>query len=336
MEQFTFTKYSKFIVFALIVLLIYVSYKIVAPFITPLLGAGVVAIATYPLYNKIYNKTKRKKLSSIIIIVLIFLFIIIPLIFFANRLLTETINVYNAANSIELSGFTDDVKEVTGLDINFERHIKESLQTLSNFFILSSASLLEKMVRGFLDFFIFFFTLFFLLKDGDLVVKKLRKALPIKESIEKKLFKEINGVVRGLLSGILIVAIIEGIIAFIIFTLFGIPNPLLWSFVIVLAAYFPIIGPATVYVPAAIYLTIVSGVTYGGLLLLLSFAFISSLDNIIKPHLMGKDSNINPIIILLGALGGISLFGIPGIIVGPLILSILFVVYRIYEEENAT
>ena len=73
----------------------------------------------------------------------------------------------------------------------------------------------------------------------------------------------------------------------------------------------------------------------GGILLFVfSFGIISSLDNIVKPHVMGKNSKINPIIILLGVLGGISLFGIPGIIVGPLILSILFVVYRIYEEEN--
>ncbi len=335
MEQFTFSKYSKFIVFALILLLVYISYKVIAPFITPLLGAGVVAIATYPLYNKIYKKIKRKNLSSLIIIILIILLIIIPLIFFSNRLLTETISIYNTANALELTEFSNSIKEFTGLDINFERHTKETLQEVSNFFVLSSANLLEKMIRGFLDFFIFFFALFFFLKDGKTVVKKLRRMLPIKENIERKLFKEINGVIRGLLTGILIIAVLEGIVAFIIFTIFQIPNPLLWSFVIALAAYFPIVGPATVYVPAAIYLAIVGNITYGILLLVLSAGIISTLDNIVKPHVMGKDSNINPIIILLGVLGGISLFGIPGVVVGPLILSILFVVYRIYEEENA-
>jgi predicted PurR-regulated permease PerM len=335
MEQFTFTKYSKFIVFGLVLLLLYVSYKIIAPFITPLLGAAVIAIAVFPLYRRIYKRTKRKNLSSIIIIILIFLIIVIPLIFFSNRLLTETINVYNAASGLELTEFSKNLNDITGLEINFERHIKESLQELSNFFILSSANMLETMIRGFLNFFIFFFTLFFFLKDGKLVIRKLRKSLPIKENIEIKLFKEINNVIRGLLSGVLIIAIIEGIASFILFSIFGIPNPLLWSFVIVLAAYLPIIGPATVYFPASIYLAIMGNLTYGFLLLLLSFGIISSLDNIVKPHIMGKNSKINPMVILLGVLGGISLFGLPGIIVGPLILSILFVVYRIYEEENA-
>ena len=159
--------------------------------------------------------------------------------------------------------------------------------------------------------------------------------MPIQDNVEQKLFNEINGVIRGLLSGILIVAILEGIIAFIGFYLFNIPNPLIWAFVIVLAAYFPIVGPATVYVPAAIYLAVMGNFTGAILLFIYSFAFISYLDNLVKPKLMGMKSNINPIVILLGVLGGINLMGLPGIIVGPLILSILFVIYRIYEEENA-
>jgi len=334
MEQFTFRKYSRYIVFALVLLLIYVSYKIISPYLTPLLGSAVVAIAVYPLYKKIHKKTKRKKLSSFIVLALIFFLIIIPLIFFANRLVGETINVYNAANSLELTGFSEKLNEITGLSINFERHIKESLQAISNIFILSSSNMLEKLIKGFLDLFVFFFTLFFFLKDGKKIVRKLRSILPIKDNIEAKLFREINNVIRGLLSGVLIVAILEGIVALIGFYIFGIPNPLLWSFVIVLAAYLPVVGPATVYVPAAIYLAVTGNIFIGLLLLVYSFGLISSLDNIVKPHIMGKNSNINPIIILVGVLGGISLFGLPGIIVGPLVLSILFVVYRIYEEEK--
>jgi len=336
MEKFNFSKYSNLIVVALILLLLYTSYKIIAPFIAPLLGAAVVAVAAYPLYKKIHKKTHKKSLSSIIVIALIILLIVIPLIFFANRFLEETINIYNSANTIELTEFSENINKYTGLNINFERHMRDSLQEFSNFFIISSANLLEKLIRGFLDFFIFFFTLFFLLKDGKKFVRKLKKFLPIQDKVERKLFNEINGVIRGLLSGILIVASLEGIIAFIGFYLFNIPNPLIWAFVIVLAAYFPIVGPATIYIPAAIYLAIMGNFTGAILLFIYSFAFISYLDNLVKPKLMGMGSNINPIVILLGVLGGINLMGLPGIIVGPLILSILFVTYRIYEEENAT
>lgn len=336
MEQFTFRKYSKFIVIVLILLLIYISYKLIAPFIPPLLGAAVVAIAAYPLYQKIHKKIKRKNLSSTIVILLILIFIIIPLVFFANRLLTETIDVYNSANALELTDFSNKMKEFTGLDINFERHIKEVLQKISGIFISSSSNTIEYMAKGVLHLFIFFFTLFFFLRDGKKVVRKLRDILPIRDDIEKKLFLEVNKVIKGLITGVLIVAILEGIVAFIGFYLFGIPNPLLWSFVIALAAYLPIIGPSTVYWPAAIYLAVIGNITEAVLLLIYSFGLISYLDGVVKPQMMGKGSNINPIIILLGVLGGINLFGLAGIVVGPLILSVLFVIYRLYEEENAT
>ena len=166
MEQFTFTKYSKYIVIGLVLTLLYLSYKIIAPFLVPLLGAAVVAVAVHPLYKKIHTKTNKKSFSSILVILLILILIIIPLIFFTNRLLDETINIYNSASVLELEEFSNNLKEFTGLEINFERHIKESIQEISNIFILSSASLLETLIRGFLNFFIFFFTLFFFLKDG--------------------------------------------------------------------------------------------------------------------------------------------------------------------------
>ena len=336
MEQFTFSKYTKFIVIGLILILLYVSYKIIAPFIAALLGAAVVAIAVYPIYQKIQKKIKRKNLAAIIVIIFIIIFILIPLIFFANKLFSETIEVYNSARDLELTEFSDNLKNITGLNINFESQIKGGLQSISKIVISSSANVLEYLAKGMLNMFVFFFALFFLLRDGKKVIKKLRNLLPIREDIEIKLFSEINKLIRGLISGVLIIAVIEGVIAFIGFYLFGIPSPLLWSFVIVLAAYLPIIGPATVYVPAAIYLAVIGNITEGILLLIYSFALISYLDNIVKPNIMGKGSNINPAIVLLGVLGGLNLFGLAGIVVGPLILSILFIIYRLYEEENAT
>ena len=300
MEQFTFSKYTKFIVIGLILILLYVSYKIIAPFIAALLGAAVVAIAVYPIYQKIQKKIKRKNLAAIIVIIFIIIFILIPLIFFANKLFSETIEVYNSARDLELTEFSDNLKNITGLNINFESQIKGGLQSISKIFISSSANVLEYLAKGMLNMFVFFFALFFLLRDGKKAIKKLRNLLPIREDIEIKLFSEINKLIRGLISGVLIIAVIEGVIAFIGFYLFGIPSPLLWSFVIVLAAYLPIIGPATVYVPAAIYLAVIGNITEGILLLIYSFALISYLDNIVKPNIMGKGSNINPAIVLLG------------------------------------
>jgi len=333
---FVFSKYAKYFVIAAIIILIYVSYLLIKPFLTPLLGAIIVAIAATPLYNRIKSKVKRGNISALIVILLIIILIVIPLIMFTNRLFTETASLFNSVSDLDLNPFTEKLQQLTGLDIDFGRQIKDGLQAVSKYLLFSTADLIQQIARGMLHLFIFFFTLFFLLKDGKRYLRKLMNFLPIREDLEKKLFIEINKVVKSLITGVLVIAVIEGIIALIGFYLFGIPTPLIWSFVIVLAAYLPIIGPATVYVPAAIYLAILGNITEAVLLFIYSFALISYLDNIVKPQFMGKGSNINPIIILLGTLGGISLFGLTGIIAGPLILSILLVLYRIYEQENAT
>lgn len=329
-------KYSILIVIFAILILVYLSYKIASPFLPALLAAGVVAVAAFPLYEKINKKIKKPVISSISVIALILIFIVIPLIYFANNLFQETVSLYNSANSLELTEFSNNLQKITGLNINFERHIKEVINVLAGKFVLSSANLVENIMKGVLQLLIFFFSLFFFLKDGKEISKNLRKIVPLRQDIEDKLFLEIKRVIKSIISVLFIIAVLEGIIAFIGFYLFGIPNPILWAFLIALSVYLPILSPPLIYVPAAIYLGLIGRVTEGIFLLVYFLVIITSyLDNIVKFQIMNKNSNINPIVVLVGSLGGISLFGIAGIVVGPLVLSILFAVYKLYQEENA-
>ena len=136
--------------------------------------------------------------------------------------------------------------------------------------------------------------------------------------------------------GLLIIALLEGILSFIGFYLFNIPNPLVWSFLVVILAMIPMLGPTLVYVPASIFLMI-TGQTVDGLMLLIYSAItLGYTDNIIRHQIIKKTSKVNQVIALIGVFGGIQLMGIPGIIVGPLILSLLVVIYNIYEEEYAS
>nr|MBA4404752.1 hypothetical protein [Nanoarchaeum sp.] len=329
-------KYSMLIVIVSVLILVYVSYKIAAPFLAPLLAAGVVAVAAFPLYEKLNKKIKQPIITSLILIFLILILIVIPLIYFANQLFQETVTLYNSASSLELTQFSDNLQKITGLNINFERHIREVIKVLAEKFVLNSADLVEQIMQGVLQLFIFFFSLFFFLKDGKEISRNLKKVVPLKQDVEDKLFLEIKRVIKTIISVLFIIAVLEGVIAFIGFYLFGIPNPVLWSFLIALSVYLPILSPPLIYVPAAIYLGLIGKTTEGIFLLIYFLVIITSyLDNIVKFQIMKKNSNINPIVVLIGTLGGLSLFGIAGIVVGPLVLSILFAVYRLYQEENA-
>lgn len=326
-------EYGKLILIASFLAMIYISYRIISPFITTLLSSILIAIIVHPVYETLKKKTKKKNLSSLIIVLSIIILILVPLLLFVNSMFGEMIEFHNAANSLNLTQSSDSLREITGINIDFERYFKEALQDFSNVFIFSSSKIRSYFIGGVLNLFVLFFTLFFFIRDGKNIAKQVGKAIPFKKKTKAKLKKEIISSIRGLMLGLLIIAIIEGILSFIGFTIFNIPNPLIWSFVIAILAIVPLLGPALVYVPASIYLMVNGQIIPGIILLVYFMVTVSYTDMIVKPKIMSKTSKINQVAVLVGLLGGIHLWGIPGIIIGPLALAILLSIYKIYEEE---
>jgi predicted PurR-regulated permease PerM len=329
-------EYGKLILIVSFLAMIYIAYKVISPFIATLLSSIIIAIVVYPVYEKLKKKTKKKNLSSLIIVLSIIIFLLIPLLLFTNAMFGEMIGFHNTANSLNLTSQSDALREVTKINIDFERYFKEGLQEFSNVFIFSSSKIRSFLVGGVLNLFILFFTLFFFIRDGKAISKSIGKLIPFKERIKSKLKKELTGSIRGLMLGLLIIAVIEGILSFIGFTIFGIPTPLVWSFLIAIFAIIPLLGPAIVYIPAGIYLIINHQIIAAIVLVVYFMVTVSYTDMIIKPKVMSKTSKINQVAVLIGLLGGISLWGLPGIIIGPLVLAILLSIYRIYEEEYAS
>ena len=121
MKLLKFADYGRFLFFAALLVFLYGTYKILAPFMAAILAAIVLSIVCYPVYTKINNKLKKKNVSAIIVVVLLLLLITIPGIFFANTLLHEAINIYNSVGSLDLPVYSEKLKEVTGLNIEFDR-----------------------------------------------------------------------------------------------------------------------------------------------------------------------------------------------------------------------
>jgi predicted PurR-regulated permease PerM len=261
--------------------------------------------------------------------------VLVPLIFFTNAMFQETINLYNTASGMDLSEQSARLQEITNLNVNFERYFKETILKLSQTFITSTSEITGYILGGLLNVFIIFFSLFFFLRDGKLIMKKLRTIVPFRDKIKKRFETEVINSVRGLFLGLLIIALIEGIIAFIGFYLFNIPTPLVWAFIVIILAMVPLLGPTLVYVPASIYLLIMGQTADAILLFVYSVITLGYTDNILRHQILSKTSKINQVVLLVGVFGGIQVMGIPGIIIGPLALSLIMAVYRIYEEEYA-
>jgi predicted PurR-regulated permease PerM len=335
MKTISLRDYGKVLFIIVLISFIYVSYKIVSPFIGDILAAIVLSIVSFPLYQKLKNKINRKNTAALITTLFIVLLITIPALFFANTLLHEAITIYNSIGAVDLHTPSEKLKEITGLNIEFDRYIKETIREASNLFIKSSTEIIRFLATGFVHLFATFFMMFFFLRDGKSIAREVRRSLPLSEYQKTRLFKGVTDKINGIFLGFLALGIAEFLAAFIGFSIAGIENALIWSLIVAIFAYIPILGPAAVWVPAAIYLFINGNV---GQAIFLSIYFIIVLsfymDNILRAQLIGKTAKIAPIISLLGIFGGIILFGIVGLIVGPLILSLFLLVYKLYMEEK--
>ncbi len=335
MKTINLRDYGKVLFIVLLTAFIYVSYKIISPFVGAILAAMVLAIVAYPLHKKLDNKIKKETLSALLVTLFIVLLITIPALFFSNTLLHEAITIHNSIGTMDFHTPSERLKEMTGLNIEFDRYVKETIKEASNFFIRSSSDIIRFLATGFVHLFATFFIMFFFLRDGKVILREIRKSLPLSEYQKTRLFKGTVDKINGIFLGFLALGIAEFIAAFIGFSIGGIENALLWSLIIAIFAYIPLLGPAAVWAPTVIYL-FMTGKMGQAIFIAVYFILVLSfyMDNILRAQLIKKTAKINPIISLLGIFGGILLFGIVGLIIGPLILSLFVLLYKLYMEEK--
>jgi len=179
--------------------------------------------------------------------------------------------------------------------------------------------------------FLFIISLYYLLKDGALLRKKIVALSPLKDADDETIIKKLELAVSSVIKGNFVIAFIQGVVTAIGFSIFGLPNAVLWGTIAAIAALIPSVGTALVFVPAIILLFI-SGQIFAAFGLLLWGALaVGLIDNFLGPKLIGRGMQLHPLLVLLSVLGGISLFGPIGFVLGPIVLSLLFALLDIYS-----
>jgi predicted PurR-regulated permease PerM len=158
--------------------------------------------------------------------------------------------------------------------------------------------------------------------------------MPLEKNITEKLIDNIYFNSKSIIFGFLIVALVQGFLAGIGFYIFRIPNAIFWGIITVFAALIPILGTSITIIPASIYLILNNNLFFALGLLTWGLFIVGTIDNFLRPYLIGKKSGINPVFIFLSVLGGLSLFGIMGFFIGPLIISLFISLVKIYEENK--
>lgn len=178
------------------------------------------------------------------------------------------------------------------------------------------------------------YLLFFLFRDGHTLALAIRRASPLKERYTDQIFRKFASVVKATVKGNVIIAIVQGAIGGITFWLLGLEAALLWGVLMAMLSLLPAVGAALVWAPVAGYL-LLSGDYFRGLILIAVGAFVIGLvDNLLRPPLVGKDLRLPDYLILISTVGGISLVGINGFVIGPLIAAMFVAVWSLFNDDQ--
>ncbi len=317
--------------------LVVLSFFLLKSILLSIITGLVLGSLFVPLYVRMNKKIKSRNLCAIIIILLMLLLIIIPLFFLTPTLLEQSVKIYDGIYKTDFVGplkaifpkvFNSDKlsTEIGATLLSFAARISNKISTVISGFILNFPIFFLRLL-------IVFFTFFFVVRDHEKLLSYIKSILPFSKTVEDKIFSSTKDITLSLLYGQIVLGIIQGLIVGGAFILFGVNNALFLMLLACIAGIFPIIGTAIIWVPVFIFL-IVNG-SYVSALGVLGFGVISAIiENVLKPALISKRTKVHSAVILIGMVGGLSLFGAIGFIIGPLVLSYLLIVLEIFRDKR--
>lgn len=333
-EVFKIRQYKNIFFIVLAIVIFILAFFIIRPFIEALLTAAVVAYIFYPVYRWLLAKTKKPYLSASITFVIILLISAAAASLLIGALYKQAYSVYSAAKG----GFAAEGLKIF-INENFNNYITQLLKDLASFVSDQASGFLLTIPKKLISMFAALFTIFFLLVDGEQLLKRIKEVLPLKEKQKEILEKGIGSMLYAVVFCTIIVSIMQGIIGLIGFYIFGIDHPLFWALILTLAAMIPFVGAWVVWLPAAL-IKISSGyytgnntdILLGIGLFIYGALLISTIDNILKPKIIGDRSKLHPVFVLIGVLGGLILFGFIGVLIGPVIMTLFVNTIGFYRE----
>lgn len=343
MERSSFNK----VLILIIVLLVSVIFvSMIRNFLMVILLAGIFSSMAQPLFRvfvRLYGgRRSAASFTALVVILLIFLLPLAGLLGIVagqavkiSQSVTPWINGWIQAPSAlrELVGrlpFSEYLFQYQSVII---QKAGEMVGTLGTMLFNNISSITVTTLYSIFLFFVFLYTMFFFLKDGQALLDKAMYYLPLPEDAEKRLLDRFTSVTRATIKGTLLIGAIQGSLAGFAFWVVGIDSAVFWATVMTLLSVIPTIGAAGVWLPAVIILA-VSG-EYLKALGLLAFCalLVGSVDNVLRPWIVGRDIQLHELLIFFGTLGGISMFGLLGFIVGPIIAALFVTIWQIYAEN---
>lgn len=328
---------EKHFFYTLLILVSVACVFIFLPFLTTIIIGASLAVVLYPVFSWITTHIAmgKKWLAALITLIAFIVVLGVPLFFIGTSVFSQSHTLYTSLGEGGTSPYIEKIS--TGVEsflpqgMNF--NVKGRIDDLLSFLSSNISSIFTSTLTSLFSFLLVLLSLFYFLKDGTKWRKSVIDLSPLSVENDDRILTKLTDAINGVMKGYLLIALVQGFLMGIGLWIFGVPNPALWGVLTGIASMIPNIGTALVALPAILYLYF-SGDT-GNAIGLTAWAFVAvgTIDNILNPIIVGKSINLPPMVILFSVLGGITLMGAPGILIGPLAVSLFYTLITIYKEN---
>lgn len=348
-------QYQRIVPFILFILALFLFFKLIQPVITIILSSFLLTYISFPVYKRIRKKITNKSVSIMLSLLIIIIIILIPFSFLAVGIGQQGYYFYSSLSSTVAKG------ALLGFACNSENSTVCLLVNQAEQFSLEQLSklgfdrqlkiylpVLEDKIKNIIfnipfilaQIFLTLVIAYFIIKDHETIFKKISDMIPIRTKTKNRLIKDFGNIAYTVIYAQLFVALTQGLVGGIGFYIFGVPFPILSGILIAFFALIPFIGTAIIWLPASLYL-ILSGyfsqnywiLGKGIGLLLYGMFIIGTIDNILLANIVRAKANVNPILVILGVIGGVTVFGIIGLFIGPILLPLLITYFESFQER---
>lgn len=319
---------------------------ILLPFYAAILWGVIIALLFAPLYRWLLPRVRqRPNIAAGISLLLAFVMVVLPTLLVATSLAVESSRIYEQLQSGELkptqyfrdvfntlpNGVTTVLDRFGLVSFNtLQRRLTAALTQGTQYFATQTFAVGQNTFEFVASVFITFYLAFFLIRDGNAIVRVVQRALPIAPAQKQALLTLFTAVIRATVKGNLLVAAIQGALGGLAFWALGISGALLWAVLMMFLSLLPALGAALVWGPLALYLLLTGAVWKGVLLCVFGVLVIGLVDNLLRPILVGKDTRMPDYVVMVSTLGGMAVFGVNGFVLGPVIAAMFIAVWQIY------
>ncbi len=315
--------------YGVVLLMVYLVFLVVQPFLSPLLWAAVLAVCFYPWYRRFRSRfnPNRAALATTLIVTVI---LIVPMVVLLSALVREAAvalpdvqRVLSETGPAGIQHFWERVQPRIPLPspAAVMNLITDAVKNLATIVASQTGGVVANIAVFFLNLIITLFALFFFLRDAESIGRTVRKLLPFDEAQREELISQALELIRASVTASLAVAGAQGFLGGVAFAMLGIAAPAFWGVTMAFASLIPVVGASLVWLPAALFLLLSGDMTRGLILIGVCGGVVSAVDNFLRPMLLSGRTEMNGLMLLISLLGGVAAFGFVGLVLGPVVLA---------------